>query len=641
MPSRKPWTVMVYLAADNNLTNFGIDSLKQMKAVCGDSVNIVAEFYSGPRRPTKRYLFDHRTTLGSIEQDVINISPAKNAGDPANLTAFVEWAANHYEAEHYFLIIWGHGAGCDDDFPRDPNRRSSSGRSFVARHSLLTPGAGYSKGPQDVLNHGPLDMPGPHGPLNAPQGQLDAPWSVLDEAIKGVLEEASKLVLFKLTDQVRLALKKVSFNAECGKENEALLEVEILHALEKGILGAFRESVCKDLQDRVLSGLEAGLAIAAQRGVFNSMQRRLAKAFQSGGHDAAECFVRESVHTGSLSRMLRDVVNAIQGGGDSSMPVLSAGVAAIKSLAFSDHPSSHLSNLQLQEALRNACRSLPGAKRKIDLLGMDACEMNMVEIGYELRDCADYLVAAQGPIPDASWPYDSILGQLVRNPRVLPRDLACIATTAYVLNYRDYVDQPVALSVLDLQESDTMSRIFKDFTIAMEKSFAQAGMRQAIRSARHKAQSFGQNQFVDVVDFCQNLAEEPASGDAGMAALSLIGQLQPLIAYNQCSDGLRRCNGTSFYFPEFDPANFEHQEDLAVLYGELDFARQTGWGKFVAEFLKQQIKEWKAAESAQETMREATLAMKAGKAKKTGTEPLPHDEMYKHGVATGNGVLTY
>jgi hypothetical protein len=640
MPTRKPWTVMVYLAADNNLTNFGIDSLKQMKAVCGDSVNIVAEFYSGPRRPTKRYLFDHKTVLGSIEQDVINISPAKNAGDPANLTAFVEWAANHYEAEHYFLIIWGHGAGCDDDFPRDPKRGPSPGRSFVTRHGLLMPGAGKNPLGQPGDPHGPLDNPGPHGPLNAPQGQLDAPWSVLDQAIKGVLEEASRLVLLKLTDQISLALKKVSINTQRSKASDALLEVEILNALEKGILGAFRESVCKDLQDRVLSGVEAGLGMAAQRGVFNNMQRRLAKVFQSGGHDAVECFVREAVHTGSLTHLLRNIVSAIQSGSDSSMPVLSAGAAAIKSLAFSDHPASHLSNLQLQEALRNACRSLPGGKGKLDILGMDACDMNMVEIGYEVRDCADYLVAAQGSIPDASWPYDNILGQLVRNPRVLPRDLACIATTAYVLSYRDYVDQPVALSTLDLQESGKMCSLFREFTSAMEKSFAHAGMRQAIRSARRKAQSFGQNQFVDVVDFCQNLAEDPACGEAGMAALSLIGQLHPFIAYNQCSDGLQRCNGTSIYFPEFDPANFDHQEDLAVLYGELDFARQTGWGSFVAEFLRQQIKEWKAAASAQETMREAELAMKAGKARKPGTERLPHDEICVHGVANGHSVIT-
>ncbi len=342
------------------------------------------------------------------------------------------------------------------------------------------------------------------------------------------------------------------------------------------------------------------------------MRKSLAKAFQNGHHDAPESYVREVVHSGPLTHLFRNVVKAMQNGySDSGMPAVVSPIGT-KSLAFSDHPSSHLSNLELQEALLNACRTLPGEKKKLDILGMDACDMNMVEIGYELRGCFDYLVAAQGPIPDASWPYDSILGQLVRNPRVLPRDLTCIATTAYVLNYRDYVDQPVALSALDLQAPEKICSLFRDFTGVMEESFAHEGTREAILSARHKAQSFGQNQFVDVIDFCQNLAEEPASGDAGSKALDLIGEFQPLIAYNQCSDCLQRCNGTSIYFPEFDSATFKHQQDLAVLYSELDFARHTGWGRFVDEFLRYQFNEWKAAADAQEVRREAGLAMKAG-----------------------------
>jgi len=502
------------------------------------------------------------------------------------------------------LIIWGHGAGCDDDFPRPLNGSSLPDRSFVQRHRLLNAGMDATKGPLDA----------PKGQLDAPKGQLDAPKGVLEEAIKGVVDESGRLVLSKLTHQISTALRTVPFHLDHGKENEALLEVEILHALEKGILAAFREGICKDLHDRILATLGTGIQNAAQKGIFNDMQRRLAGAFQNGGHDAVEGLVRDAVHTGSLNRLFRKVVDAMQNGAEvSSLPLVPA--AGGKSLASSDHPASSLTSLGLQEALRNACMSLPSGKRKIDLVGMDACDMNMVEIGYEIRDCAHYLVASQGAVPDASWPYDSILRQLVDSPRVLPRDLACMTATTYVLNYRDYVDQPVALSVLDLGQSGEVLGLFKEFTATLEKSFADAAVRPAIISARRKARSFGQNQFVDIVDFCQFLAEEPASKHLGDAALSLIGQFQPFIAYNE-SDGIERgCNGSSIYFPEFDPANFEHQEHLAVLYGQLDFAQQTGWGGFVAEFLKQQTREWKAARIAQETMREAAVAMKAAKFK--------------------------
>ncbi len=631
MPDKKPWTVMVYLAADNNLTNFGIDSLKQMKAVCGDSVNIVAEFYSGPRRPTKRYLFDHRTILGSIEQDVINKTPAKDAGDPANLTAFVTWAANHYEAEHYFLIIWGHGAGTDDDFPRDPNRPRVLRHSFVMRHPLLNPGT-TTKGRLLDAPKGTL--------LDSPKGTLlDSPKGVIEEALKDFVDEAGELVLPELIHQIDLALKHDWSKLEHGKGSEALLEMEIRHVLENGILAAFRESVGKDVHDRILSALSAGLHKAAEKGVFNDIQRNLAQVFRTGKHHAAECFIHEAVHTGSLTRLFRKVVYAMQDGYADSDPAPTAPPNGTKSVAFSDHPASYLSNLKLKEAFQNACKSLP-SKSKIDIIGMDACDMNMLEIGYELRDCADYLVASQGPVPDASWPYDSILQQLVHNPRVLPRDLACITTTAYVLNYRDYVNQPVALSVLDLQKSDQVRSMFEDFTRVMEESIADHNMRQAIRSARRKAQSFGENQFVDIIDFCQNLAEEPAGKAAGMAALSLIGKFQPFIVYNQCSEGLQRCNGTSIYFPEFDPANLEHQDDLAKLYSYLDFAKLTGWGGFLKKFRNQQMEEWKAARKAEAIKRQAALESKAAKAKKPrlGPEPPRDDDRTTHELVAGNGA---
>lgn len=564
---------MVYLAADNNLANFGIDSLKQMKAVCGDSANILAEFYAGPRHPTKRYLFDHKTVVGSIEQNIIDKLPAKNAGDPANLTAFIKWATDHYQAEHYFLVIWGHGSGCDDDFPRESKGPSLSDRSFVQRHRLLD----YGKGVYPDVSKGVLD---------------DASKGVLDDASKGVLDEASKSVLIKLTGHINVALKdalkEVSLDPCQVDKDHFLLELEVLRALETGTLSAFRDGISKQLNERVLTALEAGIQNAARMGVFDTMQRRIMAALQAGGHDAVDILVQEAIHRGSLDRLFRNVFNAMHTGAKSLLPIASA---ETKALAFSDHPASYMTNLKLQEALRNGCRTLPGGKHKLDLVGMDACQMNMIEIGFELRDCAQYLVASQEAVPDASWPYDGILRHLMGSSSVLPRDLACATATTYVENYRDYIDQPVALSVLNLQVADEMAGLFKQFTNSMETCFRNAGMKQAILSARKKARSFGQNQFVDVVDFCQCLAEEPESNAAGSAALSLIEELQPFIAYNEFTPGLKGCNGTSFYFPEFDRANAEHQQDLAVLYSKLDFAQQTGWGRFVADVLKQQAKE--------------------------------------------------
>lgn len=132
MQSKKSWTVMVYLAADNNLFTFGVDSLRQMKVAAGQDVNILAEFDTGPMNQAKRYFFDGREPIGSIEDNVVDTFGPTDTTDPQNLTNFVEWGAKNYPADHYLVTIWGHGGGIDNGFPRQPDN------SFVLRHPLLS-----------------------------------------------------------------------------------------------------------------------------------------------------------------------------------------------------------------------------------------------------------------------------------------------------------------------------------------------------------------------------------------------------------------------------------------------------------------------------------------------------------------------
>jgi hypothetical protein len=568
MTPRKPWTVMVYLAADNNLTNFGIANLQQMKAVCGDAVNIVAEFHSGPQLPTKRYLFDHGTVTGSLKQNELCVSGAANAGDPANLTAFIEWAATHYEADHYYLIIWGHGGGCDDDFPRVADR------SFVQRHRLLNSG----KGVRDEGAKGFRDEPAK---------------GVRDEGSKGVLDEPRKGVLNDFRQNLNDALKgahlaqlKKTGRLDIRQEDRGALEQEILSALQQGINNVFHSRVFDDVRKHMFAALDTAFPNAVRMGILDDLQKKLVDAYSHGGPQALENLITTEDHSDMLDGLFRQVINALHDGvlGISQQNVL----PLIKSLAFVDHPQSYLTNKGLKKSLQDGCKFIKNGKGKIDIVGMDACEMNMVEIGYEIRESANFLVASQDGIPDASWPYDQILRQLVGSPNILPRDLACLTATTYVYSYQEYLDQPVTLSVMNLDDSERMVSLFKKFTEELKRSKTDPGLRRAIVSARRLTRSFGQNQFADIVHFCQLLAETQGSRDLGTAALEFSAQFKSFIASKEASNDELNCNGTSVYFPEYDPARYDHQKRLAKLYGELDFAHHTKWDEFLTELLEEQ-----------------------------------------------------
>jgi hypothetical protein len=60
----------------------------------------------------------------------------------------------------------------------------------------------------------------------------------------------------------------------------------------------------------------------------------------------------------------------------------------------------------------------------VDIYGFDACYMSAVEVAYELRGVASFMVASEKGVTTAGWPYKSILDRLRSGPSVGPRDLA-------------------------------------------------------------------------------------------------------------------------------------------------------------------------------------------------------------------------
>jgi hypothetical protein len=109
----KRWTVLVYLAGDNDLDSAGAIDLDEMKRVGStDDVNVVAQFdRSGRKARTIRYYLRKGTTRA---QDVVQSLGETNTGDPAVLANFLNWGMRAYPAEHYLVALWNHGSGWDD-----------------------------------------------------------------------------------------------------------------------------------------------------------------------------------------------------------------------------------------------------------------------------------------------------------------------------------------------------------------------------------------------------------------------------------------------------------------------------------------------------------------------------------------------
>ncbi len=114
--SKKPWTIIVYLAADNDLRGFAARNLKQMSTIgSNDHCNIVAHLdirINGNKKITRRY-FIQKDTILCMNADDPN-TQQMDSGDSNTLISCCKWAVDEYPADNYMLVFWNHGTGIID-----------------------------------------------------------------------------------------------------------------------------------------------------------------------------------------------------------------------------------------------------------------------------------------------------------------------------------------------------------------------------------------------------------------------------------------------------------------------------------------------------------------------------------------------
>lgn len=111
---RKAWTILVFMAGDNDLDEAGVADLLEMKKVGSTSdINVVVQFdrAKGEGRTHRLYL----TRSRDIRKDVVETLRETNTGAPTTLESFTAWGVVRYPARRYMLVIWNHGAGWSDE----------------------------------------------------------------------------------------------------------------------------------------------------------------------------------------------------------------------------------------------------------------------------------------------------------------------------------------------------------------------------------------------------------------------------------------------------------------------------------------------------------------------------------------------
>lgn len=216
----KPWSVLIYMQADNDLAPYAYLDLYEMEAAYAGEAEpagastpatdvLVQLDTPGPTGLRRLHVFPgavpydprlgrddfSRRTEADIHSPVVDLLPENGAPDQAaDLQRFLAWGLVRYPAEHYLVVVWGHGAGWAPAHPpaappgpvprlADPRKDPFAGRRF-------TGGLAFDYGRPSYL-----DVPALHRVLLDAQRDLGRPIDVYaaDACLMQSIEVATEL----------------------------------------------------------------------------------------------------------------------------------------------------------------------------------------------------------------------------------------------------------------------------------------------------------------------------------------------------------------------------------------------------------------------------------------------------------------
>ncbi len=218
---------------------------------------------------------------------------------------------------------------------------------------------------------------------------------------------------------------------------------------------------------------------------------------------------------------------------------------------------------------------------KLDIIGFDACFMQMLEIAYQIKDAAGIMVGAEGLVPGDGWPYDAILRELRANPASTPVALAKIITDNYASYYSgQYGVGFENISALRLVDMSLLSTALSDLANTLTAS----EQWQKVVTARTLSETFEDDDFVDLYDFARNIKSISASAVVQAKAQALMDSVNASVVAGWHSTGHPDAHGLSIHFPL---SGF-----LEPAYGNLALSLYQGWDEFLAWYLLPQELPW-------------------------------------------------
>lgn len=175
---------------------------------------------------------------------------------------------------------------------------------------------------------------------------------------------------------------------------------------------------------------------------------------------------------------------------------------------YDEHAEKHsLTLVELGEVLAKFKHKIHG-KGEFELVSFHSCSLSAAEVACELQGTANYMLASQGPTFVDSWPYKEILIRVMNDTKGDSQiDIKKMLVKIFYYCLYNNTDFLLAgysfdLCLCDLRKASDITKPLQDLTSVLIYGLRDPMVRDSIVLAHWRAQSYWQENYTDLYDFC-------------------------------------------------------------------------------------------------------------------------------------------
>lgn len=231
--------------------------------------------------------------------------------------------------------------------------------------------------------------------------------------------------------------------------------------------------------------------------------------------------------------------------------------------------------------IRTAMVAVSEAGISLDVVSVDACQMGMLEVIYELRHAARFAVASEKDVPLSGWPYDKVLAIIDENPQITVEEFGAEMVDAYLDWGVVYSRYSLTLAFIDLSGIEGLAQAVDSYSAEAVKTVGY--FNEEMTLARAETEKYDGDFEYDLRHLIENINARTEYKKLEVISRDIFSSLESCIAYerhwtNDDDEPADNAHGLSIWFPRYSST-------LVSSYAHTGFGQDTGWDEFLSALI--------------------------------------------------------